>query len=201
MPQSIPIAAFVLGGVLLLVSVVGGRFKIFGAEVSGVAGRSGRIVAGFAGCLLISFGLLTSFQSTSRHEIPSTQPLVKVRDVEQRDPEGWYYKGIALYVNGRYSDPNLAIEFLTKAARLDPVNANTYYARGIAFAQTGDFTAAIEDYGKAITLYADDPNYFNNRGTAYWQLGARDKAKSDWERACSMGSKLGCENMSRFSSD
>jgi cytochrome c-type biogenesis protein CcmH/NrfG len=198
MPGTIPIAAFVLGAVLLLIAIVGGRFKIFGAEISGVAGRTGRIVAGLAGGLLISFGLLTSFPSTPRQETPETQPLGERRVAEQHDPEGWYHKGIALYVNGRYSDPHLAIEYFTKAARLDPVNANTYYARGIAYAQTGDLTAAIADYGKAITLYADDADYFNNRGAAYWQLGAGDKAKSDWERACSMGDNRGCENLSRF---
>lgn len=45
MPTSVTIGAFVLAAVLLLVGLVGGRFKLFGAEVSGEAGRAGRILA------------------------------------------------------------------------------------------------------------------------------------------------------------
>jgi len=47
MPTTLDIAFIVLGGVLLLVSVVGGRFKLFGAEVAGEAGRIGRLMAGW----------------------------------------------------------------------------------------------------------------------------------------------------------
>lgn len=63
MPESIPIASFVLGGVLLLIAVVGGRFKIFGAEVSEVVRGPGRFVAGVLGVILIGFGIFASFPS------------------------------------------------------------------------------------------------------------------------------------------
>ena len=33
MPQNLSIAAFVLGAILLLVAIVGGGFKLFGAEI------------------------------------------------------------------------------------------------------------------------------------------------------------------------
>ncbi len=57
MPESLTIAAFVFGAVLILLSLVSGGFKIFGAEVSGTAGRLGRIVAFVLGLILIAFGL------------------------------------------------------------------------------------------------------------------------------------------------
>jgi hypothetical protein len=56
-PQNITIAAFILGAVLLLIALIGGRFKIFGAEVSGTVGRAGRLAAGVAGTVLIIIGL------------------------------------------------------------------------------------------------------------------------------------------------
>ena len=61
MPQSITMAAFVLGAVLLLIAILhGGGFKIFGAEVDGSPGRFGRVFAGLLGVILIRVGLVTS---------------------------------------------------------------------------------------------------------------------------------------------
>ena len=57
MPQTVIIGAFVLGSVLGLIALLGGHFKIFGAEVSGGAGPGARAVAGIAGTALIAFGL------------------------------------------------------------------------------------------------------------------------------------------------
>lgn len=60
MPTNLSIGFLVLGGVLVLVAVVGGHFKIFGAEISGRASAGGRWFAGVLGTLLIgvsAFGL------------------------------------------------------------------------------------------------------------------------------------------------
>jgi hypothetical protein len=57
MPSSVPIAAFVLGGVLLLVAILGGKFKLFGAEISEAAGKPARWFAGLLGCCLTIVGL------------------------------------------------------------------------------------------------------------------------------------------------
>jgi hypothetical protein len=65
MPPSITIAAFVLGAVLLLIAILRGGFKIFGAEVNGTAGRFGRIFAGLLGVILIGIGLFSSLDRPS----------------------------------------------------------------------------------------------------------------------------------------
>jgi hypothetical protein len=57
-PPTLSIGAFVLGGVLLLLSVVRGGFKIFGAEVKETAGGIARVVAFLAGVILIVTGFL-----------------------------------------------------------------------------------------------------------------------------------------------
>jgi hypothetical protein len=71
MPQSITIAAFVFGAVLLLIAIVGGNFKIFAAEVSATTGKFGRVVAGIAGVILIVVGLVGS-NSGDRSPTPAT---------------------------------------------------------------------------------------------------------------------------------
>jgi hypothetical protein len=58
MPESLTIATFVFGAVLTLLSLVGGGFKLFGAEVPGTAGTLGRTVAFVLGGVLITVGLL-----------------------------------------------------------------------------------------------------------------------------------------------
>lgn len=75
-PQSITIAAFVFGAVLLLIALLGGGFKIFGAEVSGKAGAFGRPVAGITGMVLLMVGLFGSGSLSSDRTSnlpPSTQ--------------------------------------------------------------------------------------------------------------------------------
>ncbi|MDB5480871.1 MAG: sulfurtransferase [Caulobacteraceae bacterium] len=57
MPQTLIIGIFVLGAVMLLLALVSGGFKIFGSELPGVAGRSGRIIAFAIGVVLVGFSL------------------------------------------------------------------------------------------------------------------------------------------------
>lgn len=61
MPQNITIAAFVFGSVLLLIALLGGKFKIFGAEVDGVIGSNTRIFAGILGVIFLGIGLYGEF--------------------------------------------------------------------------------------------------------------------------------------------
>ena len=70
MPQSMTIGAFVLGAVLLLISLVRGGFKIFGAEVSGTAGFLGRPIAFVIGITLIVTGFYFQYGSTTGNSPP-----------------------------------------------------------------------------------------------------------------------------------
>jgi hypothetical protein len=88
MPQSITIAAFVLGAVLLLIGLLGGGFKIFGAEVSGNAGQGPRVAAGGLGALFIAIGLvgslLSSTSSPAEHRDGPPPPRVTPQPEEPR---------------------------------------------------------------------------------------------------------------------
>jgi len=57
MPQSLNIAAFVFGAVLVLLSLVVGKFKLFGAEVEGTVSKASRVIAFLFGIFLIARGL------------------------------------------------------------------------------------------------------------------------------------------------
>ncbi len=83
MPQNIVIAAFILGGLLLLVALTNGAVKVFGAEVSGTAGRTGRVLAGIFGLLILgaafwlslpnNMGVLTTTNPSPPAQTPTTK--------------------------------------------------------------------------------------------------------------------------------
>jgi hypothetical protein len=74
MPQGIPIAAFVFSAVLPLIAVLGGKFKIFGAEISGTGGRTGPSFAAVLGTALIVVGLIVALQQGGPSPGPQPPP-------------------------------------------------------------------------------------------------------------------------------
>ena len=74
MPQNIQFGIFVLGGVLILIGILGGGFKLFGAEVFGtVSNPFLRFGAFFFGAILIIVSLCyTSTYSSSANGKYST---------------------------------------------------------------------------------------------------------------------------------
>lgn len=72
MPSSIQIAAFIFGSVLLLLALVGGNIKIFGAEIPDRASKPIRIFSGILGMLFIGIGLLASFINPTNFQPTAT---------------------------------------------------------------------------------------------------------------------------------
>ncbi len=72
MPQNITTAAFVLGAVLLLISLIGGGFKIFGAEVNNSVNRWVRVIAFILGAFFLIVGLFNPFERTLPSSTSST---------------------------------------------------------------------------------------------------------------------------------
>lgn len=71
MPSSINIGVFVLGAVLLLLSLVAGKFKLFGVQVEGTAGKTGRVIAFVFGIVFIFAGLSRSMADHPQRPSPS----------------------------------------------------------------------------------------------------------------------------------
>jgi tetratricopeptide (TPR) repeat protein len=58
-----------------------------------------------------------------------------------------------------------------------------YYNRGHAYASNGNYSQAIEDFGRAIEIKPDNAVTYNNRGVAYNGLGNYSQAIKDYGRA------------------
>ena len=94
----------------------------------------------------------------------------------------WNQKILALWRDGKYTNPKEAIEYLDQAIRLDPKYAYAYNNRGMAYKDLGQYKGAIEDYDQAIRL---DPKYayaYYNRGNAYKKIGQHANVANDYNK-------------------
>lgn len=82
-----------------------------------------------------------------------------------------------------------AFKHYDAAIRLNPINPEALYNRGVAFGQAGQFDRAIADLNKAIRLKPNDPDYFTNRGTAHYLRGEHNKAIADYDEALRLNPK------------
>ena len=73
-------------------------------------------------------------------------------------------------------DYNRAIADYNEAIRLDPQNARTYAARGLADIMKRDYDRAIADFSEAIRLGPKNARAYATRGHAYNMKGDHDSA-------------------------
>ena len=50
----------------------------------------------------------------------------------------------------------------------------------------GQYQRAIQDYDKAIQMWAPKASYYNNRSVAYRKMGKDAEADADFAKACSL---------------
>ena len=72
------------------------------------------------------------------------------------------------------------------AVQLDTKNPYAYHTLGVAKAKLDDYTAAIDDFSKAISLKSDFAEAYYNRAVAKKMLGQKDAARADFEKAAQL---------------
>ncbi len=95
----------------------------------------------------------------------------------------WSQKAMALWQNGKYKNPNKAIEYWGHAIRQKQNTAKAYNNRGLAYYDLKQYQTAIKDYNQAIK---EDPGYgaaFNNRGNSYYELTDYQRALTDFNQS------------------
>ena len=68
-------------------------------------------------------------------------------------------------------------------SEVEPDDADTYNAHGIAYGENGEFDKAIEAFTKAIKLNSDAANVYSNRGLVYCNQGKFHEAIDDFNIA------------------
>ena len=95
-------------------------------------------------------------------------------------PEDLINEANLLWDGKQYTDPQKAIEYLSKAIKLQPNNAETYNQRGAAYKNLGQNQPAIDDFSTAIRLKPDFVLAYNNRGNIYGNIGQYKQAIDDF---------------------
>ena len=88
----------------------------------------------------ITYGLIKGFKSIFLFLLLSFPFLVMAQD------ESWYQKGRDA------TEPGEIINFLTKSIEFEGESVCTYYYRGVAKFQLGDYNGAASDFSKAMTV-------------------------------------------------
>ncbi len=76
-----------------------------------------------------------------------------------------------------------AIEWFTKAIRLEPANAAVYMDLGNALKRAGEYRAALLHYDRAIALRPEYPEAYTNRGNTLFDCGEFASAVASYEKA------------------
>jgi tetratricopeptide (TPR) repeat protein len=113
----------------------------------------------------------------------------KVIEIDRKNVKAYINRGIAHAKKGQL---DLAIADYSRAIEMDGKDDDAYYNRGLAYTKQGQHDLAVSDYSTAIELNSKYANAYVNRGLTYMiNLESKEKACSDWKRACELGS---CNN-------
>jgi len=91
-------------------------------------------------------------------------------------------RAVALWKNGKYTNPNQALRLLNKAVAKDPKFANVYSNRGNAYRDLKQYPRALNDYNKAISLDPSHVKAYNNRGNIYYEQKKYQQALKDYNQ-------------------
>jgi len=142
---------------------------------------------------LIFFFLQTPNSNKSAGQVTEITPV----PAPEITAENWINKADALFSGGKYTDPQKAIEYLSKAIQLKPDLVKPYNNRGFIYNELGQYHQAIEDYNEAIRLQPDFAAAYNNRGYTYKELGQYQQAIEDFNEAIRLQPDLAVAYTSR----
>ena len=91
-------------------------------------------------------------------------------------------QAVALWKNGKYTNPTKALTLLNKAVAKDPKFANVYSNRGNAYRDLKQYPNAIKDYTMAIGLDPSHVKAYNNRGNIYFEQKKYQQALKDYNQ-------------------
>jgi len=95
----------------------------------------------------------------------------------------WSQKAIALWENGKYTNPQKAVDYWGRAIRSKQHPVESYNNRGLAYHELKQYEKAIADFSQAIKLDPAHVAAYNNRGNAYYAMNEYELALVDFNRS------------------
>ncbi|WP_031386881.1 tetratricopeptide repeat protein [Desulfonatronum thiodismutans] len=116
----------------------------------------------------------------------SSSPAMVVAQPEKA-VQDWLHQARLLWNGQRYTNPQAAADYLTRALEIAPENPELLNERGLALADAGFPDKAVADFSKAILQDASLASSFHNRGLLYMKMDKRDLACRDFRSAAALG--------------
>jgi len=109
----------------------------------------------------------------------------KKKSVSQETSQNvdWSKKAMALWQDGKYKDPDKAIDYWGHAINKKHNTAKAYNNRGLAYHDLKLYPKAIKDYSRAISLDSGFVAAYNNRGNSYYELAEYQLALTDFNQS------------------
>ena len=95
----------------------------------------------------------------------------------------WSQKAMALWENGKYKNPEKAIDYWGRAIRSKQNTVKAYNNRGLAYHELKQYEKAVADFNQAIKLDPAHIAAYNNRGNSYYEMSEYELALIDFNRS------------------
>ena len=132
-----------------------------------------------------------------RKGAPIKRPQQKAKRVPSQKDRDWTADALALWKEGKYTDPNKAKSYWDRAIAANPKFAEAYNNRGLAFYNLNLYQEALQDFSQSIRMKPDYAEAFNNRGNVYYQMDQYDKAQADFDQSLKLKPKYSKAQMNR----
>jgi hypothetical protein len=119
-----------------------------------------------------------------------------MQQIQQQNAD-WSQKALALWQGDKYTDPNKAVNYWSRAIKSNQNTAGAYSNRGLAYHGLKQYQKAVADFSQAIKL---EPGYaaaYMNRGNAYYELNEYQLALNDFNQSLKLKPKYAKAHLNR----
>ena len=132
-----------------------------------------------------------------RKGAPIKRPRQKAKAAPSQKDRDWTAEALALWKEGKYTDPNKAKSYWDRAIAANPKFAEAYNNRGLALYNLNLYQEALQDFSQSIRMKPDYAEAFNNRGNVYYQMDQYEKAQADFDQSLKLRPKYSKAQMNR----
>lgn len=128
-------------------------------------------------------------------------PIKRQKKMARKSPaqkdKDWTAEALALWKEGKYTDPNKAKSYWDRAIAAHPKFAEAYNNRGLANYNLNLYQDALQDFSQSIRMKPNYAEAFNNRGNVYYEMDQYEKARADFDQSLKLKPKYSKARMNR----
>ena len=116
----------------------------------------------------------------------AVKSLDKATDIDPKNRDAWYYKGLSFYNLQRYLE---AVKSLDKATDIDPKNGDAWYYKGLSFYNLQRYLEAVKSLDKATDIDPKNRDAWYYKGLSFYNLQRYLEAVKSLDKATDIDPK------------